>query len=88
MVRLSLYLIFTIIMGNPGEKQDVALGGSLHIVPALATRASPIIAIALQKVDKNPENEGVVGMPSLGCLPLWGREGVILQIAGENKRMT
>jgi hypothetical protein len=36
---------------------------------------------------KNPENEGVVGMLSLGCPPL-GREGVILLIAGENKRMT
>jgi hypothetical protein len=30
---------------------------------------------------------GVKGMLPLGCFPLWGREGVILQIAAENKRI-
>jgi hypothetical protein len=26
-------------------------------------------------------------MLPLGCFPLWGREGVILQAAGENKQI-
>ena len=26
-------------------------------------------------------------MPPLGCFPLWGREGIILQAAAENKRI-
>jgi hypothetical protein len=30
---------------------------------------------------------GVKGMLPLGCLPLWEREGVILQAAAENKRI-
>jgi hypothetical protein len=34
-----------------------------------------------------PEKEGVKGMLPLGCFPLWGREGVILQAAAENKRI-
>jgi len=29
----------------------------------------------------------VKGMLPLGCFPLWGREGVILQAAAENKRI-
>jgi hypothetical protein len=36
---------------------------------------------------KNPlekgKNKGVKGMFPLGCLPLWGREGVILITGGE-----
>jgi hypothetical protein len=34
------------------------------------------------------KKEGVKGMLPLGCLPLWGREGVILIVAAENYRMT
>jgi hypothetical protein len=34
-----------------------------------------------------PKKEGVKGMLPLGCFPLWGREGVILQAAAENKRI-
>jgi hypothetical protein len=34
-----------------------------------------------------PKKEGVKGMLPLGCFPLWGREGVILQTAAENKRI-
>jgi hypothetical protein len=34
-----------------------------------------------------PIKEGVRGMLPLGCFPLWGRKGVILQAAAENKRI-
>jgi hypothetical protein len=34
-----------------------------------------------------PKKEGVKGKPPLGCFPLWGREGVILQAATDNKRI-
>jgi hypothetical protein len=33
------------------------------------------------------KKEGFKGMLPLGCFPLWGREGVILQTAAENKRI-
>jgi hypothetical protein len=33
---------------------------------------------------KHSEKEGVKGMLPLGCLPLWGREGVTLIAAAEN----
>jgi len=29
---------------------------------------------------------GVKGIPPLGCLPLWGREGVTLIIPGKHER--
>jgi hypothetical protein len=34
---------------------------------------------------KNPDKRGGKGMLPLGCFPLWGREGVILLAAAENK---
>jgi len=37
---------------------------------------------------KNPDKRGGKGMLSLGCLPYWGREGVTLLAAAENKRIT
>jgi hypothetical protein len=37
---------------------------------------------------KNPDKRGGKGMLPLGCLPLWGREGVTLLAAAENKRIT
>jgi hypothetical protein len=42
-----------------------------------------------QKVDENLllKNKGVKGMLPLGCLPLWGSEGVILVPAAENNRV-
>ncbi len=43
-----------------------------------ADRASPNITMAHRKVDEKP---GVKGMLPLGCLPLWGREGVTLIVA-------
>jgi hypothetical protein len=33
------------------------------------------------------KKEGVDGMLPLGCLPLWGREGVTFIAAAENYRM-
>jgi hypothetical protein len=35
---------------------------------------------------KNSKMRGVKGMLPLGCLPLWGREGVPLIVAAENKQ--
>jgi hypothetical protein len=37
---------------------------------------------------KNLNKRGGTGMLSLGCLPLWGREGVALLAAAENKQIT
>jgi hypothetical protein len=34
------------------------------------------------------KKEGVKGMLLLGCFPLWGGEGITLQAAAENYRMT
>jgi hypothetical protein len=34
-----------------------------------------------------PKKEGVKGILPLGIFPLWGREGVILQGAAENKQI-
>jgi len=49
----------------------------------------PPIGITPEKVENNtPEKEGVKGMLPLGCLPLWGREGVTLIAAAENYQMT
>jgi hypothetical protein len=49
----------------------------------------PYSAITPEKVENNtPKNEGVKGMLPLGCLPLWGGEGVTLMAAAENKRIT
>jgi hypothetical protein len=47
----------------------------------------PPITITPDKVEKYPEKRGVKGMLPLGCFPLWGGEGVILQAAAENKRI-
>jgi len=38
-------------------------------------------------LEKGRINIGVKGMFPLGCLPLWGREGVILTIGKEYKRI-
>ena len=57
-------------------KQTVAFGGSLHLVllpPPL--QASQNIAIALRRLMKSSEKEGVRGMLPLDCLPLWGESG-------------
>jgi hypothetical protein len=73
---LSLYLIITIFMGNPGEKQAVALWGSfLHRASAPATRASPNITITIRRLMKNPDKSGGKGMLPACCLPLWGERG-------------
>jgi hypothetical protein len=37
---------------------------------------------------KNLNKRGGKGMLPLGCLPLWGREGVTLMAAAEDKRIT
>jgi hypothetical protein len=40
-----------------------------------------------QKVDEKPRKRGGKGMLTACCLPLWGREGVTLIAAAENKRI-
>ena len=63
--------------------------GLQHIVLPPPPLGQPPIAITPDKVENNtPEKEGVKGMLPLGCLPLWGREGVTLIAAAENYRMT
>jgi hypothetical protein len=69
---LPLYLNISIFMGNPGEKQAIALGGSfLHRASAPAARASPNSAIIIRRLMKNLNKSG-------GTLPA----------AAENKRIT
>ena len=41
----------------------------------------PTIAITPDKVEIYPKKEGVKGMPSLGCFPLWGREGAFTKLS-------
>jgi hypothetical protein len=53
-----------------------------------AASGIPPIAITPDKVEKYSEKRGVRGMLPLGCFTLWGREGVTLQAAAENKRIT
>jgi hypothetical protein len=48
----------------------------------------PYIAIIIRRLMKNPDKRGGKGMLPLGYLPLWGREGVTLRAAAENKRIT
>ena len=77
-------------MGNPREKQAVALGGSfLHRASTPAALIILPIAITPDKVENNtPIKEGVKGMLPACCLPHWGREGVTLLAAAENTRVT
>jgi hypothetical protein len=37
---------------------------------------------------ENPDKRGGKGMLPVCCLPLWGREGVTLPAAAENKQIT
>ena len=48
--------------------------------------SDPHTGIGPQKVSENSAGKGVKGMLPLGCLPLWGREGVTLIVAIENKQ--
>jgi len=52
-----------------------------------AARVCPSIAITPDKVEIYLKKEGVRGMLPLGCLPLWGREGVILITIAKNYQM-
>jgi len=48
------------------------------VLPPPAARVSPLCCDNHQKVDENPEKQGIKGMLPACCLPLWGREGVTL----------
>jgi hypothetical protein len=71
------------------EKPAVALLG-LFAPRASAPAASgiPHIAIIIRRLMKNLNKRGGKGMLPTCCLPLWGREGVTLMAAAENKRIT
>jgi hypothetical protein len=70
------------------QKQTNALGGFSFSCICPRCWGIPPIAIIPDKVKIYPEKKrGVKGMLPLGCFPLWGREGVILQAAAENKRI-
>jgi hypothetical protein len=72
------------------------LGAPAHRASAPAASGIPHIAITTDKVENNtPKKEGVKGIFPLGCLPLWGREGVtiinteeIKTISGYNRSST
>jgi len=86
---LPLYLNISIFIGNPKEKQAIAPEGSfLHRASAPAAPASPNSAIIIRRLMKNLNKRGGKGMLPACCFPFRGREGVILQAAAENKRIT
>jgi hypothetical protein len=65
------------------------LGALFYIVlPPPPLSSSSTITIIIRWLMKNLNNRGGKGMLSLGCLPLWRREGVTLPAAAENKRIT
>jgi hypothetical protein len=88
---LNLFFIFLPFLRSveilERNKQSL-LGAPAHRASAPAARASPNIAIIIRRLMKNPDKRGGKGMLPLGCLPLWGREGVTLLAAAENKRIT
>ena len=66
----------------------IALGGSSTSCFRPRRQGIPKNAITPQKVDENTSKVGVKGVLPLGCLPLWGREGVTLIAAAEINLVT
>jgi len=66
------------------EINNRSWGLQLFMLPPLPL-GHPTIAITPDKVEIYPKKEGVKGMPSLGCFPLWGREGGIHQAVTERE---
>ena len=65
-----------------------ALGGSSTWCLHSRRQGTPQNAIAPRNVDENTSKVGVKGVLPLGCLPLWGREGVTLIAAAEINLVT
>jgi hypothetical protein len=70
------------------ETSSRSWGLFAHRASAPAAWASPNSAIIIRRLMKNLNKRGGKGMLPLGCLPHWGREGVTLPAAAENKRIT
>jgi len=65
------------------------LGALFYIVlPLPPLSSSPNSAIIIRRLMKNLNNRRGKRMLPTCCLPLWGREGVTLLAAAENKRIT
>jgi hypothetical protein len=58
------------------------------VLPPPPLSSSPTIAIIIRRLMKNLNKKGGKEMLPACCLPLWGREGVTLLAAAENKRIT
>jgi hypothetical protein len=70
------------------ETSNRSWGLFAHRASAPAAQASPNIAIIIRRLMKNLNKRGGKGMLPACCFPLWGREGVTLLAAAENKRIT
>jgi hypothetical protein len=57
------------------------------VLPPPPLSSSHNSAIIIRRFEKNLNKRGGKGMHPLGCLLLWGREGVNLLAAAENKRI-
>jgi hypothetical protein len=79
-------MIFLALLRS-SEKQTIAPMGSTFSYFRPRRPGIPPIAKTPDWVEIYPKKRGGQGLPLLGCLPLSGREGVILQAAAENKRI-
>jgi hypothetical protein len=71
-----IYLNIMNYMINPGEKQAVAPGGSLHsVLLAPAARASPNSAIIIKRLMEKSDKSGRMGMPPRMLPPPLGERG-------------
>ncbi len=70
------------------ERSSRSWGFFAHRASAPAARASPNSAIIIRRLMKNLNKSGGRGMLPACLPPLWGREGVTLPAAAENKRIT
>jgi hypothetical protein len=71
---LPLYLNISIFMGNAQKEYMITLFGAFGFTSAPAAWASPALRLPLIRLTRL--QKGVKGIHPLGCLPLWGKEGV------------
>jgi hypothetical protein len=69
------------------ETSNRSWGLQLFMLPSPPLGHPSPIAMNPDKVEIHPEKRGGQGDAPPGLLPPWGREGVILQAAAENKRI-
>ena len=71
------------------ERNKQSLMGALCTLCFCPRRQKiPPVAIIIRRQMENQTKRGGKGMQPLGCHPHWGREGVTLRAAAENKRTT